>query len=342
LFLAACSRREDRASPAQEVVVYCSVDDEYARPLCERFTQATSIEVKLVPDSEETKSTGLLNRLIAEKNRPQADVFWSGDPVRAAVLHARGISAPYRSPQVKGLPDEFSETEPHFTVFSARMRVIIFNKNLLAGKQPPTSIFDLVHPRFRGVACLANPLFGTTSMHAAALFHVLGEQPAKDFFRHLTENEVHMLSSNGEVRRRVAAGDFEIGLTDSDDANVAMKEGAPVSFVLPDQDSLGTLLVPNAVVLIAQSPNPGNARKFIDFLLSPDSERCLAESDAAQMPLRAGLAPSRFFGRPLSEIRQMEVKYEPLAARLEEISRGFLEQWVQQQNDLPYRRGAGH
>lgn len=71
------------SASAAEVVVYSSVDDVFARPIAERFQKQTSINVKLVPDTEETKSTGLLNRLIAEKNRPVADVFWSGDPARA-------------------------------------------------------------------------------------------------------------------------------------------------------------------------------------------------------------------------------------------------------------------
>lgn len=74
----------------REVVVYTSVDDVFARPIAEQFTKKTGIFVKLVPDTEETKSTGLLNRLIAEKKRPQADVFWSGDPVRAAILKNKG------------------------------------------------------------------------------------------------------------------------------------------------------------------------------------------------------------------------------------------------------------
>src|SRR5215207_1232261 len=78
-----------------EVVVYSSVDDVFARPICEQFQKQTGITVKLVPDTEETKSTGLVNRLIAEKKRPQCDVFWSGDPIRAAVLKARGVSAAY-------------------------------------------------------------------------------------------------------------------------------------------------------------------------------------------------------------------------------------------------------
>jgi iron(III) transport system substrate-binding protein len=333
-----CGRGKTDSRPPQEVVLYSSVDDDYARPLCERFSKATGIEVKLVPDSEETKSTGLLNRLIAEKKRPQADVFWSGDPVRAAVLQGRGIAALYNSAQSVGLPSELNGPGQLFTAFSARVRLIIFNRNLLAGKPPPTSIFDLVDPRFRGAGCLANPLFGTTSMHAAALFSVLGEQRAKDFFRRLNENQVRMLSSNGEVRRRVSQGDFAIGLTDSDDVSVAVKNGAPIDFVLPDQDGLGTLLVPNAVVLIAGSPNPENARKLIDFLLSPDSERWLAESDAAQIPLHDGLATPRLFNRPLANIRLMKIQYQEVSAQLEQLSGGFLEQWVEEQNNLPRSR----
>src|SRR5712691_9923213 len=66
------------SSKTSTVVVYTSVDDVFARPIAEQFEKETGIKVNLVPDTEETKSTGLLNRLIAEKGRPQADVFWSG------------------------------------------------------------------------------------------------------------------------------------------------------------------------------------------------------------------------------------------------------------------------
>src|SRR5207249_11438488 len=135
----ACGRRA-----AQEVVVYTSVDDVFARPIAERFEQETGTIVRLVPDTEETKSTGLLNRLIAEQQRPQADVFWSGDPVRAAILKAKGVSAPYRSPAAEGLPNEFSDPEGHWTGFSARARVIIFNTNLVSKRKEPKSVTDLL------------------------------------------------------------------------------------------------------------------------------------------------------------------------------------------------------
>ncbi len=314
---------------SKQVVVYTSVDDVFARPVCEQFERNTGIKVLLVPDTEETKSTGLLNRLIAEKERPQADVFWSGDPVRAAILKSKGVAAAYRSPTAAGMPVQYSDPEGYWIGLSARARVIIYNKNLVPENQQPRLITDLADPRFKGKACIANPLFGTTSMHAAALFQVLGDEAAKKFFRSLTDNGVKVLSSNGEVRRRVAAGEFAIGLTDTDDAHVAIQEGKPVGVIYPDADGRGTLVIPNAAVLIAGGPNPDAGRQSIDYLLRPETERALANSEAAQMPLRPGVTPPEGV-TPITSLKVMDVDYQQLADKLEQLSRGFLKQWVDQ------------
>ncbi len=324
LLICGCSRAPGTAG---EVVVYSSVDDVFARPIAVRFETETGIQVRLVADTEETKSTGLLNRLIAEKARPQDDAFWSGDPVRAAILKARGISEPYRSPQAEGLPSRYSDSDAHWTGFSARVRVLIYNTELVPESQRPASIMDLLDPRFRDKACLADPLFGTTSMHAAALFNLLGDEAAREFFEGFIENGGSIVSSNGEVRRRVAAGDFTVGITDTDDFNVAFQEGQPVGAVYPDQDGMGTLIIPNAAVLIAGGPNPEGGKQFIDVLLRPETEQALAESEAAQLPVRPGIqVPDHV--RSLGEIIPMDVDYGELAEELEELSAGFLQGWV--------------
>ena len=61
---------------AREVVVYTSVDQVFSEPLFKEFERQSGITVRAVFDTEETKSTGVLNRLIAEAPHPQADVFW--------------------------------------------------------------------------------------------------------------------------------------------------------------------------------------------------------------------------------------------------------------------------
>lgn len=312
---------------SRSVVVYTSVDDVFARPVCEKFQTQTGIEVKLVPDTEETKSTGLLNRLMAEKARPQADVFWSGDPVRAAVLKRRGLSAPFTPANPADTNGSFSEPDGHWSALSARARVLIVNTNLVQAADTPRSLQAFLDARWKGKACIANPLFGTTSMHAAALFETMGEAKAKDFFEGLRVNGVKMLSSNGEVKRRVAAGEFAFGLTDTDDASVAMKEGKPVIVVYPDQDGAGTLIVPNAAVLIARGPNPENAKRFIDYLLTAPVEQSLAESEAAQMPLRPGV-PVPPGVQCIGQIKALAVDYEKLGACLEALSKGWLKEWA--------------
>ena len=309
------------------VVVYTSVDDVFARPVCEQFQKQSGIEVRLVPDAEETKSTGLLNRLIAEKARPQADVFWSGDPVRAAVLKAKGVSAPFKPANPADTTGRFSDSAGHWAALSARARVLVVNTNLVPAADTPRSLQAFLDPRWKGKACLANPLFGTTSMHAAAVFETMGETKAREFFAGMRANGVKMLSSNGEVKRRVASGECAFGLTDTDDASVAMNEGKPVTMIYPDQDNAGTLIVPNAAVLIANGPNPENARKFAEYLLSAAVDQSLAESEAAQMPLRPGVPVPPGVKR-VAEIKTMAVDYEQLGARLEALSNGFLKEWV--------------
>jgi iron(III) transport system substrate-binding protein len=326
VFAGSCSKTPEKPT----VVVYTSVDDVFARPVAEQFQKATGIEVKLVPDTEETKSAGLLNRLLAEKERPQCDVFWSGDPVRAGILKNKGVSSIYDSPAAAGLPVQFSDPQRHFVSFSTRARVIIYNTTLCPAGDEPKSLNALTDAKWKGKACVANPLFGTTSMHAAALFETMGEEKARAFFAALTANEVKMLSSNGEVKRRVAAGDFAFGLTDTDDAIGALLEGKPVNFTLPDQDGAGTLLVPNAAVLIAGAPQIEAGRRFIDFLLSAETERALAESEAAQIPLRPGVpGPAKL--PPLDKIKAMSVDYARLAERLDALQNGFLKEWAEQQ-----------
>jgi iron(III) transport system substrate-binding protein len=319
LLLAGCR------STSNEVVVYTSVDQIFSEPVLKEFEKETGIKVNAVYDTEETKSTGVLNRLIAEKEHPQCDVFWSGDPVRTLVLKNRGITTPYRSPEAKDIPAVYKDPEGHWTGFSARARVLIYNKNLLRAGQVPQSVFDLTDSSLKDRVTLANPLFGTTTFHMAALFSVLGDEKAKALLTALKENGLVIATSNGDVRKRVVQGASACGITDTDDAFEAMKEGAPVDIVFLDQQGIGTLIIPNTVNLIKGSPHPENGKKLIDYLLSRRTEAALARS-CAQMPLHKGVEVPA--GVPsLDNIVPMKIDYDQTAQKLEEIQ-NYLKEWV--------------
>ncbi len=162
-------------------------------------------------------------------------------------------------------------------------------------------------------------------MHAAALFATRGEAEARRFFEALKANDVRVAGSNGEVRRLVVSGEVAFGLTDTDDAYEAVKDGAPVEIVYPDQDGAGALVMPTSVILIRGGPNPGTARQLADFLVSPEAERMMAAS-AAHMPLHSGVATPANVGR-IENIRAMEVDYGEVASTMERIQ-PWLREWV--------------
>lgn len=317
--------RVNNQHPAStEVVAYTSVDQIFSEPALRRFEETTGIRVRVVFDTEETKSTGVLNRLIAEAENTQADIFWSGDPVRPFLLIDRGLVEPYASPQARELSRDFKAADATWTGFAARARVLLVNLERLGNRPMPRSVRDLADPRWRGEAAMANPLFGTTTMHVAAWFSSWGEDEARSFLGSIKENQVKIASSNGEVKRLVVAGEVTFGLTDTDDAFVAIQSGAPVEVVYPDQDGMGTLVMPTVVLLLRGGPNPEPARRLIDYLLSAEVETMLAGS-AAHMPLRSD-ASHPVHVRAVSELRSMKVEYADVAGRIEQIQ-PWLRRW---------------
>ncbi len=134
------------------------------------YERRSGVKVNAAYDTEETKSTGLANRLLAEKARPQADVFWSNEPIRTLVLKSRDVLAPYRSPSADGIPSVLVDPDGYWTGFSARIRVIAYNTKLVKPEEAPRSVFDLADPKWHGQVAIADPRFGSTSFHVAALY----------------------------------------------------------------------------------------------------------------------------------------------------------------------------
>nr|WP_255456570.1 extracellular solute-binding protein [Pedobacter sp.]QJS06207.1 iron ABC transporter substrate-binding protein [Pedobacter sp.] len=314
---------------AEEVVVYNSVDQVFSEPVLKDFERETGIKVKAVYDTEETKSTGVMNRLIAEKDNAQCDVFWSGDPLRNNILKSRDITTPYQSAQTALIPAYFKDKENQWTGFSARARVLIYNRRLIQKDDLPKSLMDLTKPAYKGKFTIANPLFGTTTFQIASLFATLGESRAKQWLQDIKANGVIIATSNGDVKKRVMQGEIAFGLTDTDDAFEAIKESDDVAYVFPDQQNggMGTLIMPNALSLIKNSPNSKNGKKLIDYLLSKETEAKLAVS-SAQMPLIKG-APVPTNVPSLDAIKPMKIDYNETSKVLEEIQ-PWLKQWAEQ------------
>jgi iron(III) transport system substrate-binding protein len=284
LLVAGCS------SPKQRVVLYCAQDQEFAEGLLRDFTERSGLHVDVKYDTEADKSVSLYTELLREKDRPRCDVHWNNEIIGTIRLWKRGVLESYDSPSSRPYPHHQS-TNHAWTAFAARARVLIVNTQLVTKADRPRSIFDMVAPRWKGRIAMAKPQFGTTATQAACLFEVLGAEGAKDFYRALRDNSVAIVPGNKQVAESVGHGQFAFGMTDTDDAIAEVQAGRPVALVFPDRDGssdsprIGTLFLPNTVAVIRGCPNLDGAKKLVDYLLSAEVEKRLAESESHQIPL---------------------------------------------------------
>jgi iron(III) transport system substrate-binding protein len=292
-----------------EVIVYTALDQEFSQPIFEEFTRTTGIIVRAKYDTESTKTVGLAQAMLAERERPRCDLFWNNEILNTLRLEREGLLRAYASPAVAHYPASTRSPQGTWYGFAARARVLIVNTNLVSEARRPKSIKDLIDPQWYENVGIAKPLFGTTATHFACLVSVWGEDKTREFCLAVKRN-ARIMSGNKQVAQAVASGELAFGLTDTDDALAEVANGMPVAIVYPDQaeGELGTLFIPNSLALVKGSEHPDAAEKLLDWLLSSEVERKLADGPSAQIPLRNGVAASDRVKTP-QQMRPMEVDF---------------------------------
>ena len=308
-------RRSDRPGRSK-VVVYCSVDQKFAEIVLAEFERQTGIKVLACYDTEAGKTTGLANRLLGEKDNPQADVFWSSEVFHTIRLARHGVLAPYESETTRDWPAHFRDKGNHWYGFALRARVIAYNTTQVKPEEAPKSLEDLLDPKWKGRIAIANPAHGTTGGHVASWFAQYGDDGAREILTALRANDVLICAGNSDVVRRVARGGaVAICLTDTDDVYVAQRIGQPIAMDYCDQGGRGVLVIPNTASLVRGGPNAEAAADLMEFLLSKTPEKMLVESDSHNTPVHEDLANQY---PQYSMPKQLQLSYEEIAEGLGE------------------------
>ncbi|MEO1007714.1 MAG: extracellular solute-binding protein [Planctomycetota bacterium] len=293
----------ERAEPGERVVLYSSADGYLLREVVADFEDATGIRVDVVGDTEATKTTGLVERLLAEREAPRADVWWSSEPYQTVRLADAGVLAPYTSApneaELDPWPAGLRDAEGRWYGFASRARVIAYASDRLDAADVPRRIADLTADAWRGRVGMARPEFGTTRGHVAAILAADRPEVLERWLASMRANGMRIYDGNATVVAAIARGEIDVGLTDTDDVYAAQRNGWRVDFVFEAADdpltdplpptSRGPLLMPNTVGLVAGGPNPDAAGRLIDYLLSERASRVIAASDSRNFPVRPEL-----------------------------------------------------
>ena len=267
----------------KELTVYVSADEQIAREVFAAFTKKTGTVISWVGDTEASKTTALVQRLLRERERPVADVFWSSEILGTIRLAREGVLVPCASKFSQSWSLEHRDKDFQWFAFSPRARVIAYDPRKTEKESLPKTWWEY------GDAAMADPRFGTTRTHVSVM--ALFPEQFTAFLESIHSKP--FLGGNAATLQKVVDGTAMFAMTDSDDVHAAIARGESVAMYYPSHHgdiAGGTLLIPNTVAVVRGCTRPEIAEEFVDFMLSDEVAALLAASLSRNIPLQQSVA----------------------------------------------------
>ena len=176
------------------VVVYTAQDEEFAAPIFEKFTRKSDVAVEPKYDSESTKTVGLYTELVAEADRPRADVFWNNEPLNTLRLEKLGLLDVYRSPMAEAYPAIYRSANGTWAGFAARARVLVVNKTLSPSRTGRNQSKISANPKWNGHAAWPSRSLAPPPRTPLAFSLIGGRIGRKQYYRQLRQNRIEVLA----------------------------------------------------------------------------------------------------------------------------------------------------
>ena len=269
------------ARAQDSLVVYSSVDEENAKKLLDAFTKATGVKVRFTFLS----SGPAVARIEAEKNNPQADIWYGAPSENHVVLKEKGLSQPYVSPNAKDLAAKFKDPEGYWTSFYMNPLGFASNVNTLKqrGVEPPTSWADLLKPEFKAQVQTPSPqTSGTGYNMVAALVIIMGEDKAFDYLKKLNPSIQTYTQSGTAPSKAAAIGQAGVGIQFTPAFLQLIEEGYPLKITFPKE---GVGFEAPAISILKGAPHLELAKKLVDWSITIPGQNAITDAKTYFFPV---------------------------------------------------------
>jgi iron(III) transport system substrate-binding protein len=284
LFLAPQVFAADLAAAKKEGQANFYANITAVEPIMEAFTATTGVKGVYTRVSTAKYVSTVLTEHSAGKL--SADVLQGPLPILQA-LKEKGVLAPYRSPSAAGYP-EWARDDDTIMQFGIEYVALIYNKELVKPKDVPTGYKDLADPKWRDKIVMPDP-----ATHATTITWLVGLKEAKvfaseeewmNFLKGLAANKPMFVASFSPTPAPVESGQKLIAV--SMPKYIITHAPAPL-----DWARTGVILgTPRTIAIAARAPHPNAARVFMDYWLSKDAMKLLAEK-VGEYVLAPGVYP---------------------------------------------------
>ncbi len=198
LFLSGCDLAD------QSITVYSGRTENLIGPLLEDFTEETGISVAVKYGSSDE-----LALLISEEgDRSPADVFISQSPGAIGFLAEADRLIPLGSSLLELVEPEFRNADGLWIGLSGRVRVLVYNSDVVDAGSLPRSVFDLTDPAFEGRLGVA-PANGSFQDFVTAMRELHGDATTLAWLEGLEANNAQTYVNNTAIVQAVGRGEAE-------------------------------------------------------------------------------------------------------------------------------------
>ena len=253
----------------KELVMYMGIVEQAAKVVASEFEKDTGIKVKFVRMS----GGETLSRIRAEKNNPQASLWYGGSADSFIMAKKEGLLEAYKSPNAEKIKADFKDPDGFWTgIYQGYLGFILDKRWFEEHKaQPPKSWDDLLKPEFKGQIVMGTPGSASTGyVLVSATVQRLGEEKGMEYLAKLDKQVKQYTKAGAAPARSAALGECAIGITYLHNGIRLMKEGNKnVGLSLPEE---GTAYELGAVAMIKNAPQKEAAKKFIDWCLTKKAQ----------------------------------------------------------------------
>lgn len=308
LAVSGCSKKQN------ELCIYSIIHEEETRALTDLFTKQTGIPVLFL-----RASTGeLVNRVISEKDNPQADVLLGGATNYHIQANKAGALEPYSSPNAKNVPAFALSQDNTYTGFCVLTLGIGVNKGrfekLFPGEKIPSTWEDLLNPKFKGEVVLTNPVASSTAyLFVQNQLQRLGWDKGWDYLEKLCFNVGQFPDSGSAPAKLLGTGEYALGVSYLHAVAKYASDGFDVIAVAPPQ-SVGDV---DCISIMKNTKHLEQAKKFVDFMLSKEAQELMSSIDFT-IPVNPDAKGAKG-SIPVSELDLIEYDVAKAAAEKDQV-----------------------
>ena len=281
---------------AAEVNVFSARHYDSDIQLYKKFTKKTGIKVNVVSG----KDKALQKRITEEGEDSKADIYITADAGRLGAFDAKGMFQNSMTPAIKAVvPKNFRST--NWTGIAKRARIMYYSPERVNANELNGMTYEgLADPKWKGriVIRKSNNIYNQSLV--ASLVKHNGKKATCEWSKSVVSNMARDSKGNDRAQiLAVAAGEADLAVANTYYLALMLsgKKGAEqqaaakkVLPFFPNQGDRGTHMNISGGGVLKNAPNPENAKKLLEFLLTKEAQKHIV-NNTFEYPMIEGVEP---------------------------------------------------